>query len=90
MLRIVKCYNGTETIDGKEYKTSIWRLVNGDEVICSCSTIEDPNNPALEKLNKIKLTKYLEKILLVEEITQQEDKELQIKNKLNTVKKDFE
>ena len=89
MLKIVKCYNGTETIDGKEYKNYTWRLINGDEVICSCRCLEDSNNPVIEKMNKIKMTRYLAKIIKVEEITQQEDKELQIKNKNSTAEKDI-
>lgn len=89
MLKIVKCYNGTETIDGKEYKNYTWRLINGDEVICSCGCLEDSNNPVIEKMNKIKMTRYLAKIIKVEEITQQEDKELQIKNKISTAEKDI-
>lgn len=91
MLRIVKCYNGTQTIQGQEYKKYIWRILDGDEILCSCgATEEDATKKAIETSMKIKLGQRLALKIPFEEITQQEDKELQIKNKINTAKKDFE
>ncbi len=91
MLRIVKCYNGIQTIQGQEYKTYIWRILDGDEILCSCgATEDDATKKAIETSMKIKLGQRLALKIPFEEITQQEDKELQIKNKINTAKKDFE
>ena len=91
MLRIVKCYNGTQTIQGQEYKTYIWRILDGDEILYTCgATEDDATKKAIETSMKIKLGQRLALTIPFEEITQQEDKELQIKNKINTVKKDFE
>ena len=80
MLRIVKCYNGTQTIQGQEYKKYIWRILDGDEILCSCgATEEDATKKAIETSMKIKLGQRLALKIPFEEITQQEDKELQIK-----------
>ena len=91
MLRIVKCYNGNQTIQGQEYKTYIWRILDGDEILFTCCASEDDScKKAIETSMKIKLGQKLALKIPLEEITEKEDKELQIKNKINTAKKDFE
>ena len=90
MLKIVKCYNGIQTIQGQEYKTYIWRILDGDDILYSCvATEDDATKKAIETSMKIKLGQRLALTIPFEEITQQEDKELQIKNKISTAEKDI-
>lgn len=88
MIRITKYKTKAEDYDGSTREFYFYKALDGDRILCTCAFQFD--DPMADNMAKLKLGQFVFRQIKIEEITEQENKELEIKNKIAVVDGDFE
>lgn len=87
MLRITKFKTKAEVGDGTIQEMYQYKVLDGDKIIGTYAVQAD--YPNADTMAQIRLGQFIFKQIKIEEITEQENKELVIKNKIADVEEDF-
>ena len=87
MIRIIKYKTKAEDYDGSTREFYFYKALDGDIILCTYSVQADL--PMADTMAKKRMGDFLLKNIKIEEITEQENKELEIKNKIAVVDGDF-
>lgn len=89
MIRITKYKTKAEVYgNGTIQEIYCYKAIDDDRILGTCAFQSD--DPMSDNMAKIKLGQFVFRQIKIEEITEQENKELEIKNKIAVVDGDFE
>lgn len=87
MIRITKFKTKAEDYDGSTRDFYFYKAIDGDRILCTYAVQADL--PMADTMAKKRMGDYFLKNIKIEEITEQENKELEIKNKIADAESDF-
>lgn len=87
MLRLTKFKTNEKGYDGEQMEVFVYRVLIDDKIIADFPV--QSSLPMADLMAKKRLGDYILRDIKIEEITEQEDKELQIKSKVAVVDGDF-